>query len=66
MDREVVRELIQHELNEKNLKNELHRLLKDEAVRKQMASDYRELALKLGESGASGKAAYIISDFLNN
>ena len=53
MDRLVVKELIQAELNEKNLISELNLLLKDESAKKRLKTDYSELKNKLGISGAS-------------
>lgn len=52
MDREIVKELIQNELNEKNLKAELDKLL-DPASRQLMLENYEELKAKLGGAGAS-------------
>ncbi len=59
MDREVVKELIQSDLNRKNLKKELSNIL-SEVHRKKMFSDYYELEQKLGGIGASEKTAKII------
>ncbi len=59
MDREVVKELIQHEFNVKNLKAELQKILKPE-VREKMFSDYFELEQKLGGKGASANTAKLI------
>lgn len=64
MDRLVVKELIQGDLNEKNLVGELNLLLNDEPAKKRLKSDYLELKNKLGISGASSRAAKIIADFL--
>jgi len=58
-----VKELIQDELNVSNLTNELNELLADEQKKTQLQSDYRELKEKLGRSGASERAAKIITDF---
>jgi lipid-A-disaccharide synthase len=66
MDREVVKELIQDELSPENLKRELHKLLADNQKKKQLQSDYQELKEKLGQSGASQRAAKIIVDFSGN
>jgi lipid-A-disaccharide synthase len=57
MDKPVVKELIQNELTEENLKNELERLLHDENYRHPLFQDYRILWNKLGNSPASEKAA---------
>lgn len=59
MDREVVKELIQNELNTQNLVNELKKTLEGDS-RKQILSDYKVLKEKLGGSGASDNAAEII------
>jgi lipid-A-disaccharide synthase len=57
MDRDVVKELIQDELNENGLKNELDRLLNDVPYRAGMLADLQQLREKLGGAGASEKVA---------
>lgn len=64
MGREVVKELIQDELNEQNLQTELNRILKGVA-RETIISDYRQLWEKLDEGDASRQAAASIVHFLN-
>ncbi len=64
MDREVVKELIQNELNTKNLKTELSKLLTEE-YRAQLFNDYYDLEQKLGGSGASKNTAKLIVKNLN-
>lgn len=59
MEREVVKELIQNELNTKNLKTELNKIL-NEDNRKRIFGDYYELEQKLGGKGASEKTAQLI------
>lgn len=59
MDREVVKELIQDELNTKNLTRELRKLLQPD-TRAKILADYGELEQKLGGSGASHKTATAI------
>ena len=59
MDREVVTELIQADLNKKRLKKELNLILNGEK-REQMFLDYFELEKKLGGKGASENAAKLI------
>jgi lipid-A-disaccharide synthase len=59
MDREVVTELIQSDLNKKRLKKELKRILDDDE-RIQFFIDYYDLEKKLGGKGASEKAAKLI------
>jgi lipid-A-disaccharide synthase len=57
MDKLVVTELIQDDLNEAQLKTALDRLLNDEAYKEQLQQDYATLWYKLGSSHASGNAA---------
>lgn len=61
MDREVVTELIQGDLNRKRLKKELSAIL-DTEKRKQLFLDYYELEQKLGGRGASETTAKLIYD----
>jgi lipid-A-disaccharide synthase len=56
MDEEVVKELIQHELNHKNLKKELQKILKNEN-REKLLFKYNLLISLLGQDGASQKVA---------
>lgn len=65
MDRVVVKELIQNDLNRKNLTQELNNLINNLDYRTKMLADYRELRKKLGGSGASERAAESIYNFLN-
>jgi lipid-A-disaccharide synthase len=62
MDKEVVKELIQQELNEKNLKKELGKILSNSG-REDMLQAFAELKLKLGDGGASERAAKIVYNF---
>ena len=59
MDREVVKELIQKELNTKNLELELHTIISGNQ-REEMLSQYAILEQKLGGKGASSKTAELI------
>lgn len=63
MDQEIVRELIQDDLNETSLKLELDKLL-TENTRKKMLADYAELKTKLGGLGASQKTATLMIKYL--
>lgn len=56
MDKEVVKELIQHDFNTKNLKIELTKIL-EESHRKKLFLAYFELESHLGGKGASEKVA---------
>ena len=60
MDKEVVKELIQGDLTEKNIVTELDRLLHDGKRQRQILEDYDELRDRLGNAGASEKAAEIV------
>ncbi len=59
MDKEIVTELIQNECNPENISRELE-LLKNEVHRKQLLSDYEDLKVKLGNSGASKLTAHLM------
>lgn len=59
MDREVVKELIQTDLNTKNLIGELTKMIEGEQ-RNRVLADYSLLREKLGGKGASEKAAEVI------
>ena len=64
MDREVVKELIQGDLNEDNLVKELDQLLHNGKRQRRLLEDYEELKDKLGNVGASEKAAEVICESL--
>lgn len=59
MDREVVKELIQNDLNTNNLVEELKKILETDK-RAQLLRDYESLREKLGGKGASENAADVI------
>ncbi|MEM9077408.1 MAG: lipid-A-disaccharide synthase [Bacteroidota bacterium] len=59
MDKEVVKELIQGDLNSKNLNTELHKILEG-PDRERILTDYALLKKKLGGEGASQKAAQLL------
>jgi lipid-A-disaccharide synthase len=65
MDKEVVKELIQDEMNVANATRELTRILKDQHAINKMKEDYADLKKLLSEGGqASKKAARSIVDFV--
>ena len=64
MDRMIVKELIQHDLTRENLTSELDLLLKDQARREKIKNDYLEMREKLGQEGASERAAELIVGML--
>jgi lipid-A-disaccharide synthase len=57
LNREVVRELLQNDLNEKSLSGELKSLMEDESRREQMKGDYQKLWSLLDGEAASDRAA---------
>ena len=60
MDREVVKELIQGDLTEENIVKELDLLLHNGKRQRRLLEDYDELKERLGNAGASEKAAAAI------
>ncbi len=60
MEREVVPELIQKDMNEQRLRSELEKLLHDATYRERMRNDLMSLREKLGGPGASARAAMIM------
>ena len=64
MDKEVVKELIQNDFTEKNIVEELEKLLRDGNRQRQLLEDYDDLQDRLGNAGASQKAAVAIVDAL--
>lgn len=63
MDKEIVRELIQDEMNARSITEELKRLVGPQ--REQMLQNYAELKTKLGGTGASARTAELIRNFLS-
>jgi lipid-A-disaccharide synthase len=67
MDRPVVKELIQDEMNAENITTELRKLLSDDETRRRISKDYKELHDLLSEGGnASEKAASLIVEFVKS
>ena len=64
MDREIVKELIQDDMNAEKLSDELNKLLHNESLRQEMAENYSLLKQKLGGIGASAKTALLITEDL--
>ena len=64
MDKEVVKELIQGDLTEDNLVKELNQLLHDGNRQRQLLEDYEDLQDRLGNAGASEKAAEVVFEAL--
>jgi lipid-A-disaccharide synthase len=63
MEREVVKELIQNQLNPNQLKIEIDKCLED-PYRTNMLNEYEHLREKLGEKNASKEAATIIVGYV--
>lgn len=57
LGREAVVELIQADFTLKKVVNELGRIIRDPENEKRMLDDYRDMMIKLGEPGASKRAA---------
>jgi len=65
MDRLVVKELIQVDLNRENIRKELELLLFEPTKRQKLFDDYKSLQQILGGHGASEKAADLMLLYLN-
>ena len=66
MDNEVIKELIQHNLNINNLRTELNKILFDKTYREKMLDNYKILKIKMGKSGASDRVAKLIVNSLQD
>jgi lipid-A-disaccharide synthase len=66
MDREVVKELIQHAFNINSLKDSLEEILIDSPDRQRIIADFKLLRSKLGGTGASINAANAIRKLIEN
>ncbi len=65
MEKEVVKELIQDDLNSEKLRAEIDKLLFDRDYRNSMLDDMAELKQRLGEPGASERAAGKVVEYLD-
>ncbi len=63
LDREVVKELLQHRIRKK-IAGELHRILEDETYRMVMLDNYGKLRSRLGEPGAYHRLARSIATYV--
>ncbi len=66
MDRPVVKELIQQQLNSRNLQSELDKILNNQNVLTQMKNSYHELENRLGGTGASARIANLMIRYLKD
>ena len=64
LDRPLVKELIQNDLNEVNLKDELTKILPGRKTRESILKGYGEMSTQLGDSSGSEEAAQIMVEFL--
>ncbi|MDR0692630.1 MAG: lipid-A-disaccharide synthase [Prevotellaceae bacterium] len=65
MDAPVVTELIQHDMNEKNLQSELSAILPGGAKRPTVLAQYDQLRAMMGERGASQRVAKLMCNVTN-
>lgn len=65
MKQEISKELIQSDLNRKNLATELDKILHNKDARNKMLTDYKTLKDKLGGKGASDEAARLMVECVN-
>ena len=66
MDKDVVKELIQGDMTEKNIKAELVEVLRNSERQRSLLEDYEDLKDCLGNAGAAAKAAEVILEELKN
>jgi lipid-A-disaccharide synthase len=59
-DKEIIPEFIQHRAQPRDIASAVEQLINDQSVRKQMISEFDQIAAQLGESGASERAAKAI------
>ena len=65
MDKNVVKELIQNEMNHTNIKQELSKILNDKQHRQNIIEDYDKLSLRLGNGETSFLVASKIFDLIS-
>lgn len=65
LDKPAVKELIQYKCTRSAVSEELGRIIQDDTYRDKMLINYKELRLKTGNHGASGRAAQIIWQTVN-
>ncbi len=65
MNKAVIKELIQEEMNEENLKTELQKIILQTTERDKMENDFKDLKNLLGGSGASKRIAQKLMNYLN-
>ena len=65
-DKEIVKELIQDQLNEENLKRELAAITNNKPNRERLLNDYAHLHQLMGEAGASERTATLMVKYLGH
>lgn len=65
-NREGIRELIQHEVTAENIFQEVDNYFANPAKKTEMQQFYNDVQEKIGDPGASAKAAGIVMEFLDN
>ncbi|MEE4198107.1 MAG: lipid-A-disaccharide synthase [Bacteroidales bacterium] len=66
MQDEIVRELIQYEMNPQTLEDELNKILYQNDYRQTMLENYERLREKLGGTGASERVAKLLYNYLQS
>ncbi len=62
----AVSELLQHEVTPVNITKELSDIINNQEQRNQILTDLKEVRIRLGEKGASEKAANVVLELLEN
>jgi lipid-A-disaccharide synthase len=62
-DKQIVKELIQHDFDTRHLEEELRKITEDEQHVRQVKEDYEALCALLGDGSASEKAAEVIAGY---
>ncbi len=65
MEKETIKELIQHDFNVENIEKELNSIIVGGKKRETQLAEYQKLKDKVGKSGASERAASLILKYLN-
>jgi len=65
-DKQIVKELIQHDFDTRHLEEELRKITEDEQHVRQVKEDYQALCALLGDGSASEKAAEVIAGYFQN
>ncbi len=66
MDQTIVKELIQEECTSQKIGDELDLILNDPLYRTEMLINYDYMCIRMGEPGASGRAAALMFNYLND